>query len=204
MSKHVHVSRHSRRLRFTTRAIFVGRRAPVVRGSQFGGRRPSRPRGRTARPQAWRSARLAAPLVTTPFAEARRVAVLAGRPQHRRPASTPLGRRRGCPGTRVRAKARPASRPASVTWLRAEGWSRDWRTAGAWCRTGARPAFVLAGVSELTTASRLPVPDKRQPSTGSGQLEVVAAMAGGAVATSNGSDSASSYPNAGHEAPRSR
>jgi hypothetical protein len=46
------------------------------------------------------------------------------------PASTPQGRRRGCPDTRVRAKARPAGRPASVTWLRAEGRSRVGRDAG--------------------------------------------------------------------------
>ena len=105
-----------------------GRTEPsVVRSPQFRDRRGITATRSARLSEPWRSARLAAPLVTTPYAAVRRVAVLAGRRQHCRPASTPLGRRRGCPGTRVRAKARLAGRPASVTWLRAERWSRDWR-----------------------------------------------------------------------------
>jgi hypothetical protein len=76
--------------------------------------RTSGPPRRAGRLLAWRSARLAGPLVTTPRRRPR-VMVLAGQPQHCRSASTPRGPRRGCPGTRLPAKARPARRPASVT-----------------------------------------------------------------------------------------
>jgi hypothetical protein len=92
----------------------------------------------------WRSARLSEPLVTSPFAATPRVAVLAGRPQHCRSASTSRGPRGGCPGARVRAKARPTQRSATLARLPAARSSRDWRISRADRRRDRRAALVLA------------------------------------------------------------
>jgi hypothetical protein len=78
-------------------------------------------------PLPWPSARLRAPLVTTPLGGGARVAVLAGRPEPLPAASTSTAtasRRWLHPGSRQSATGAPIGEPHVTTGGQ---WSRDWR-----------------------------------------------------------------------------